>query len=100
MEGGDHNRGWIREQHEPVRKTKAQNKLRQQKKGLGSYVWRKNKKEGRVRLSTWEKEVILREKSKKAKLLNPQLAFVLSTKEKNLQMGPAGVAQVSTGPGR
>lgn len=47
MEGGDHNQGWIWGWHEPVRKTKAQNKLRQQKRALDAmFGERKKRKAG------------------------------------------------------
>lgn len=34
MDGGDHNQGWMREERKPVGKTKAQNKLKRQKRAL------------------------------------------------------------------
>lgn len=60
------------------------------RKGLDS-SWRKNKKEGRFRLSAGKEEVILRGKREKAERLPKKRVF---------QTGPAGVAQVRKGPGR
>lgn len=98
MEGGDHNQGWNRE---PVRKTKGQNKLRQQKRafvamseertkrkaGLGSVLGKGSKKE---------------KSGEKAEPLDPPSLCLPSSppKQRIFKMGPACVAHISRGSGR
>lgn len=89
MEGGDHNQGW----HEPVRKTKAETT----KKGLGSSLWRKNKNEGRCRLSAGEEDIILREKREGGTSPTSSLPLSCPPKKRIFKMGPAEAAQVGKG---
>lgn len=63
----------------------------------------RTKRKAGLGLSTWEREVILKEKKRggdKEELLDPQLALAFSLRERIFKTGPAGVAQVRRGPGR
>lgn len=91
MEGGDYNQGWIWEEHEPVRKTKAQNKLRQQKRA-GQLGLEEEQKGRQV-----QAECLGRggdsERNEREGRTSASLCLLHQRKE-SPKMGPAGVAQV------